>query len=145
MVQEDYYGILGVPRTAKEADIKKAYRRLARKHHPDVNPGDKRAEERFKKVQEAYDVLGDSKKRAIYDQYGFYSENFAERGRPDHGFSERSGRGGFDFSGFDFGGMNQSSFGDIFSQFFGGSARSRAAGPEKGQDLEHHLNISFME
>src|SRR5213592_987281 len=103
MVQEDYYGILGVPRTAKEADIKKAYRRLARKHHPDVNPGDKRAEERFKKVQEAYDVLSDSKKRVIYDRYGFYSENFAERGRPDRGFSEGSGRG-FDFSGFDFGG-----------------------------------------
>ena len=81
MAQEDYYGILGVPRTAKEADIKKAYRRLARKHHPDVNPGDKRAEERFKKVQEAYDVLSDSKKRVIYDRYGFYSENFAERGR----------------------------------------------------------------
>src|SRR5437762_9126217 len=93
MAQEDYYGILGVPRTAKEADIKKAYRRLARKHHPDVNPGDKRAEERFKKVQEAYDVLSDSKKRVIYDRYGFYSENFAERGRPDRGFSEGSGRG----------------------------------------------------
>jgi len=144
MAQEDYYGILGVPRTAKEADIKKAYRRLARKHHPDVNPGDKRAEERFKKVQEAYDVLSDSKKRVIYDRYGFYSENFAERGRPDRGFSEGSGRG-FDFSGFDFGGTGQSSFGDIFSQFFGGSGRSRTAGPEKGQDLEHHLNISFRE
>src|SRR6266700_6800228 len=97
MAQEDYYGILGVPRTAKEADIKKAYRRLARKHHPDVNPGDKSAEERFKKVQEAYDVLSDPKKKQMYDQVGFYSENGmpgggAGRGGPNMGF------GGFDFS-----------------------------------------------
>ena len=77
--KEEYYKILGVPRDAKEADIKKAYRRLARKNHPDVNPGDKSAEERFKKIQEAYDVLSDKKKRAIYDRYGFYSENFKEQ------------------------------------------------------------------
>lgn len=145
MAKEDYYSILGVPRSAKESDIKKAYRRMARKNHPDVNPGDKSAEERFKKIQEAYDVLSDPRKRAIYDQYGFYSENFREQaaggGRGFEGFSH-----GFDFSGMDFGQSGQSSFRDIFSEFFGGGAqRGRPSGPSKGEDLEHHLNISFME
>lgn len=140
--KEDYYSILGVSRTAKEADIKKAYRRLARKNHPDVNPGDKTAEERFKKIQEAYDVLSDSKKRAMYDQYGFYSENFKEQtGNQGRGFS-----GGFDFSGIDFGESGQSSFRDIFSEFFGGGfSRGRPSGPSKGENLEQLLNISFME
>src|SRR5213083_439352 len=101
MAQEDYYGILGVPRTAKEADIKKAYRRLARKHHPDVNPGDKKAEERFKEISEANDVLSDPKKRKIYDQLGFYSDNIdpatAEayaRGGAGGGSGRASGAGG---------------------------------------------------
>ena len=80
--KEDYYAVLGVSRNAKEPEIKKAYRRMARKNHPDVNPGDKSAEERFKKMQEAYDVLSDPKKRAMYDQYGFYSENFKEQAGP---------------------------------------------------------------
>jgi DnaJ-class molecular chaperone len=75
MAQSDYYQTLGVERDAGEDDIRKAYRKLARKHHPDLNPGDKAAEDRFKKVQEAYDVLSDSKKKTMYDQYGFYSEN----------------------------------------------------------------------
>jgi molecular chaperone DnaJ len=144
--KEDYYAILGVPRNAKETEIKKAYRRLARKNHPDVNPGDKSAEERFKKIQQAYDVLSDSKKRAIYDQYGFYSENFKEQpGGQDRGFREGYRRG-FDFSGMDFGESGQSSFRDLFSELFGGgAARGRNPGPAKGEDLEHHLNISFME
>jgi molecular chaperone DnaJ len=145
MAKEDFYSILGVPRNAKEPEIKKAYRRMARKNHPDVNPGDKSAEERFKKIQEAYDVLSDAKKRAIYDQYGFYSENFRE---PPGG-----GRGpgdgiphGFNFSGMDFGEAGQSSFRDIFSEFFGsGASRSGPSGPSKGEDLEQHLNISFIE
>lgn len=144
MAKEDYYAILGVPRIAKDAEIKKAYRRLARKTHPDVNPGDKGAEERFKRIQEAYDVLGDAKKRAMYDQYGFYSENFT----PPQGDMGKGGSGGFDFSGMDFGGTSQaSSFRDIFSDLFGGGA-GRRPGPaerEKGEDLEHHLNISFLE
>jgi molecular chaperone DnaJ len=145
MAKEDFYSILGVSRGAKEPEIKKAYRRMARKNHPDVNPGDKSAEERFKKIQEAYDVLSDPKKRAIYDQYGFYSENFKEQrgaGRgPGGGFPP-----GFDFSGMDFGEAGQSSFRDIFSDFFGGGeARGRSSGPSKGEDLEQHLNISFME
>ncbi len=145
--KEDYYSILGVARNAKEAEIKKAYRRLARKNHPDVNPGDKTAEERFKRIQAAYDVLSDSKKRAIYDQYGFYSENFKDQpgGGQGRGFSQGS-PGGFDFSGVDFGESGQSSFRDIFSEFFGGSsAGARPSGPAKGEDLEQHLNISFLE
>jgi molecular chaperone DnaJ len=142
---EDYYAILGVPRGAKEAEIKKAYRRLARKNHPDVNPGDKSAEERFKKMQHAYDVLSDSKKRAIYDQYGFYSENFKE---PPGGQGRGSGegfRGGVNFDGMDFGDSGQSSFRDVFSEFFGGGARARSSEPAKGEDIEQHLNISFLE
>ncbi len=148
MAKEDFYSILGISRNAKESDIKKAYRRLARKTHPDVNPGDKAAEDRFKKIQGAYDVLSDPKKRAVYDQYGFYSDNIK-----DHPGAGGSGPGdgtawGFDFSEADGGGEGQTSFRDIFSEFFGGGSRSRAARetrPERGEDLEHHLNISFDE
>ncbi len=145
MAKEDYYSVLGIPRNAKEPDIKKAYRRMARKNHPDVNPGDKGAEERFKKIQEAYDVLSDPKKRGVYDQYGFYSENFKEQ--PGGGRGQGGGfPPGFDFSGMDFGESGQGSFRDLFSDFFsGGGARGRNTGPQKGEDLEHHLNISFME
>ncbi len=146
MAKEDYYSVLGVPHGAKEPEIKKAYRRMARKNHPDVNPGDKSAEERFKKIQEAYDVLSDAKKRAIYDQYGFYSENFKEQPGGGRGFSEGFPHG-FDYSGMDFGESGQSSFRDVFSEFFsgGGDARARQSGPAKGDDLEQHLNISFLE
>jgi molecular chaperone DnaJ len=147
MAREDYYALLGIAREAKPQEIKKAYRRLARKNHPDVNPGDKSAEERFKKVQEAYDVLSDPKKRGIYDQYGFYSGNFNEQqAAGGRGFKGSSARG-FDFSGMDFGEAGGgSSFRDIFGDLFGGGrARGRSEGPEKGEDLEHHLNISFME
>ena len=125
MAKQDYYTLLGVSRNAKEADIKKAYRRLARKLHPDVNPGDKTAEEKFKKIQEAYDVLSEPKKRAIYDQYGFYSDNI--RDQPPGG-GDGPGRGaawGFDFSEMDAGGGQQSSFRDIFSEIFGGGGASR--------------------
>ena len=73
--KHDYYETLGVPRKAGAEEIRKAYRKLARKHHPDLNPGDKSSEERFKNVHEAYDVLSDAKKRPMYDQFGFYSEN----------------------------------------------------------------------
>ncbi|MDR0842917.1 MAG: molecular chaperone DnaJ [Acidobacteriota bacterium] len=144
--KEDYYSVLGVARGADEAEIKKAYRRLARKNHPDVNPGDKAAEERFKKIQEAYDVLGDAKKRAVYDQYGVYSDNIRDQAGSS-GYSQ-----GFGFSGMDFDGAGQSSFRDIFSEILGGGGgggrtRSQGAGkgPIRGEDLEHHLNISFME
>jgi molecular chaperone DnaJ len=143
--KEDFYSILGISRSAKAAEIKKAYRRLARKIHPDVNPGDKSAEERFKKIQEAYEVLSDPKKRAVYDQYGFYSENFKEQAAGQgSGFSQGFSQG-FDFSGMDFGQSGQSSFRDVFSEIFGGGARSRPTGPTRGQDIEQQLNISFIE
>src|SRR5439155_19159453 len=98
--KHDYYETLSVPRNASVEEIRKSYRKLARKYHPDLNPGDKSAEERFKNVQEAYDILSDTKKRQMYDQFGFYSENgFAG---PPPG-SQPGGQGQrFDFSGFDF-------------------------------------------
>jgi len=145
MAKAEYYSTLGISRDAKAADIKKAYRRLARKCHPDVNPGDKSAEERFKRIQEAYDVLSDPKKRGVYDQYGFYSDNLKDHpGDAGQGFSGWRERG-FDFSGMDFGGSGRSSFRDIFSDLFSGETGSHTVTPDKGNDLEHHLNISFME
>src|SRR5436305_4534530 len=98
----DYYQTLGVPREADVEEIRKAYRRLARKYHPDLNPGDKAAEDRFKKVQEAYDILSDDNKRKVYDQYGFYSDNIPPNGG---GFPGSAGGGttnGPNFGGFDF-------------------------------------------
>ncbi len=148
---QDFYQTLGVERSAASDDIRKAYRRLARKYHPDLNPGDKSAEEHFKKVQEAYDVLSDPKKKQMYDQVGFYSENGmpgggGPRGGPNMGF------GGFDFSEmFTKGGKAQSpggaggSFQDIFSQWFGRGGEAAQAEPEKGSDLEYGLNIDFWQ
>src|SRR5690349_20430850 len=148
--KQDFYGTLGVERDAKEDDIRKAYRKLARKYHPDLNPGDKAAEEKFKQVQEAYDILSDSKKRQVYDQYGFYSDNIPTGGgaRPGAGQGGPGmGFGGFDFSEFanQQGGARYSTgeggfsgFRDIFSQFFGGrNHEENAAVSEKGSDLEY--------
>ena len=95
--------MLGVPRKAGAKEIRAAFRKLARKYHPDLNPGDKSAEDKFKQVQEAYDVLSDSKKRQMYDQYGFYAENLPAGGAPGGGQGDASGVN-FDFGGFDFGG-----------------------------------------
>src|SRR5579864_2089005 len=128
--KSDYYELLGVPRKASTKDIRAAFRKLARKYHPDLNPGDKSAEEKFKKVQEAYDVLSDSKKRQMYDQYGFYSDNIPPGG-PGPGPGAGAQRPpNMDFDGFDFSecvnqqrrqrsGESKSSggFRDIFSQF----------------------------
>jgi molecular chaperone DnaJ len=153
---QDYYQTLGVARDASADDIRKAYRKLARKHHPDLNPGDKAAEDRFKKVQEAYDVLSEPKKKQMYDQVGFYSENGAaagagEKGEPHMGF------GGFDFSdAFSRGGAaggarpssggNATDFQDIFQQWFGrNQGTPTAAAPQKGTDLEYGLNIDFWQ
>src|SRR5579864_1415293 len=102
MPQNDYYQTLGVERTADAEEIRKAYRKLARKHHPDLNPGDKSAEDRFKKVQEAYDVLSEPKKKEMYDQVGFYSDNGMPAGGAPGGpgAGPNMGFGGFDFSEF---------------------------------------------
>src|ERR671922_1500985 len=98
MAKEDFYQILGVKRDAKPEEIKKAYRRLARKYHPDVNPGDKAAEDRFKQMSEAFDVLSDPKKRAVYDRFGQYSDNLADAAARGAGAGP-SGGFPFDFSG----------------------------------------------
>lgn len=144
---KDYYETLGVRRDASQEEIRKAYRRLARKYHPDLNPGDKAAEERFKAVQEAYDVLSDAKKRKMYDTYGFYSESgFPGAGQPGAG-PQGFGFGGFDFSE-TFGGAQGgfgSSFSDLFSQFFGSQREARRRAPEKGSDLEYSLQIDFWQ
>src|SRR5215218_2467985 len=114
MAKEDFYQVLGVKKDAKPEEIKKAYRRMARKYHPDVNPGDKSAEERFKLITEAHDVLSDEKKRKVYDRFGQYSDNLAEaaaRGATPGGggAAGRAGGGGFDFTGFDWGTSGTSS------------------------------------
>src|SRR5499433_1625528 len=122
----DYYELLGVGRKASAKDIRNAFRKLARKYHPDLNPGDKAAEEKFKQLQEAYDVLSDSKKRQMYDQYGFYSENMPPGAYP--GGADTGGQDvNFNFDGFDFGQATSgggSSFRDLFSSFFGGRGGS---------------------
>jgi len=147
--KHDYYETLGVSRKATTKDIRGAFRKLARKYHPDLNPGDKAAEEKFKQLQEAYDVLSDSKKRQMYDQYGFYSENV-----PTGDYGPHPDEGGhnvnFDFGGFDFGGGGQgtgSSFRDLFGQFFGGGRRGAATEPEEeaGGDLEYQIEIDFWD
>jgi molecular chaperone DnaJ len=138
--KQDYYDLLGVPRKAPQKEIRQAYRRLARKYHPDLNPGDKSAEEKFKQIQEAYDVLSDTKKRQMYDQFGFE----AERRGPTA--PEDSGGVHFDFGGFDFGGAGGTNFRDLFSQFFRGGMGGRAAPEaEPGSDLEYQIEISFWE
>jgi molecular chaperone DnaJ len=152
--QKDYYETLKVPREATAEEIKKSYRKLARKYHPDLNPGDKSAEERFKTVQEAFDVLSDDKKRKMYDQFGTYSDAppppppGAQQG-PNMDF------GGFDFSEF----VKQQTeargrqtaeqggaFRDLFSNFFrGGGENGDSTAPQKGGDLEYAVSIDFWE
>ena len=154
MAKEDFYKILGVKRDAKPEEIKKAYRRLARKYHPDVNPGDKAAEERFKQMSEAFDVLSDPKKRKVYDRFGQYSENLANAAA-DAGAGSTYTRGApFDFSGFDWGststsgGTGGSSFRDIFADLFSGGKTEREPPrpqPQRGADIEMPLSLTFAE
>ncbi len=122
--KQDYYELLGVARKATAKDIRTAFRKLARKYHPDLNPGDKASEEKFKQLQEAYDVLSDTKKRQMYDQYGFYSENVPQG---DYGPGPAGGAENvnFDFGGFDFGGQQAggSSFRDLFGHGRNGAGR----------------------
>lgn len=130
--KRDYYEVLGVDRGADEATIKKAYRQLAKKYHPDANPGDKEAEAKFKEASEAYAVLSDSEKRRQYDQFGHAAFEGGAGG---------AGAGGFDFSGMDFSDM----FGDIFGDFFGGGSRRNSNGPMKGTNLRTSVRITFEE
>src|SRR2546422_4807629 len=107
--REDLYIILEVNRRASENEIKRAFRKLARRFHPDINPGDRQAEERFKRITEAYDILGDPLKRQFYDVNGFYTDGVLEQHEADASW-------GFSFQGFNFGDSNRSEFGEIFGQ-----------------------------
>ena len=129
--KRDYYEVLGIPKTATEAEIKKAFRTTAKKYHPDMHPGDKECEEKFKEAQEAYAVLSDPDKRRQYDQFGHAAFD-----------GGAGGAGGFDFSGMDMGDI----FGDIFGDFFGGgSRRGPSNGPAKGANVRLSVRISFEE
>lgn len=168
MAKRDYYEVLGVPRAASNDDLKKAFRKLAMKFHPDKNPGDKKAEENFKEVNEAYETLSDQQKRQMYDQFGHASSQagFRPGQNPFEGFSRGAGAGGFGgFGGGGAGGPGQENyqdiFGDIFSDFFSGrtrpgggagaggpgqqSSQSRQSARSRGADLRYTLNISFEE
>jgi len=131
--KRDYYEVLGVPKSATDADLKKAYRVLAKQYHPDTNPGDAEAERKFKEASEAYAVLSDEEKRKQYDQFGHAA------------FDQSGGAGGF--GGFDFGGDMGDIFGDIFGDLFGGSRGSRRTynGPMQGANVKINLKISFMD
>ena len=161
---KDYYGTLGVKKTATAAEIRKAFRKGARRYHPDVNPGDKRSEEKFKEISEANDVLSDEKKRKIYDQVGFYSDQIDPATAEAYARQGGAGRGapvdfdGFDFSGFQSGpgqhrGQHAGSpadsaswggFKDIFSGIFTGAQQpQQPRGPQPGSDLEYQATVDF--
>ena len=159
---KDYYGTLGVKKTATAEEIRKAFRKAARRYHPDVNPGDKRAEEKFKEISEANDVLSDEKKRKVYDQVGFYSDQIDPATAEAYARQQGGGRrspvdfDGFDFSGFQSGpgvhpgqqagagSQSWGSFKDIFSGIFTGAQQpQRARGPQPGSDLEYQATVDF--
>ena len=138
MAQEkrDYYEVLGINKGASEDEIKRAYKKLARKYHPDMNPGDKEAEEKFKEVNEANEVLSDPTKKARYDQFGFAGVD------PNYGAGASGAYGG---AGFDFGDL-----GDIFGSFFGGGfggfgGQQRRTGPQRGESIRMSVSVSFTE
>ncbi len=136
-MSKDYYKILGVDKSASTPDIKKAYRKLARKYHPDLNPGDKAAENKFKDIQEAYSVLKDPEKRKQYDQFGVVG---------DRGAGERTYQQDFSgFQGFDFSGFGSSSFQDFFENIFGSSQKQTTLRPEKGEDLLYSMRLGFFD
>jgi molecular chaperone DnaJ len=148
MAGKDYYSILGISRTATDKDIKAAYRRLARQHHPDVNPGNKAAEERFKAINEAYEVLSDTIKRKKYDQYGDKwqeAERYAEAARQQGEAwksAQQSGAGQtYRFEGEDL----EDIFGDILGGRMGSGIRGRGARTKRGQDIEYPIEITLKE
>jgi molecular chaperone DnaJ len=170
--KKDYYGTLGVKKNASAEEIRKAFRKLARKHHPDVNPGDKSAEEKFKAISEANDVLSDPKKRKMYDQLGFYSDNIDPAAAEAYARGGGFGAGGFganngqtagtgstqyqdvpfDFGGFDFSDFAEGArrggggFRDIFSSIFSSGGRREAVRQqEPGTDLEYQMNVDFWQ
>jgi molecular chaperone DnaJ len=155
---KDYYATLGVKKTATAEEIRKAFRKLARKYHPDVNPNDKKAEEKFKEISEANDILSDEKKRKIYDQVGFYSDQIDPAQAEAYARQQGAGGGGipvdfggFDFSGFQGGGPQTGagssgwgSFKDIFSGIFTGAQQpGKPRGPQPGTDLEYQATVDF--
>jgi len=133
-MNKEYYKILGIDRKSSLAEIKKAYRKLARKYHPDLNPGDKAAEAKFKEIQEAYAVLSDPKKKSQYDQFGFVGDS--PSGTPYQTYT--SG-----FEGFDFSGYGSSPFRDFFENIFGRTAQKAQMRVEKGEDLNYTMKVSF--
>jgi molecular chaperone DnaJ len=143
MAGKDYYQILGVSRNASEKEIKQAYRRLARKHHPDLNPNDKSAEAKFKEINAAYEVLSNPEKRKKYDQFGEqweYAEQFAKSGGQER-VRWDFGKGG---TTFEYGDL--SGFGDMFSSLFGDSGRGfRTRGPQRGQNIESPIEVTLEE
>lgn len=128
--KRDYYEVLGVPKTATEDEMKKAYRTMAKQYHPDLNPGNKEAEAKFKEVNEAYAVLSDAEKRKVYDQYG-------------HAGVDGQGFGGFGGQGFDI--DLDDLLGSFFGGGFGGGGRQRRSGPQRGANLKYRMNLDFME
>jgi molecular chaperone DnaJ len=162
---KDYYGMLGVKKTATPEEIRKAFRKAARRYHPDVNPGDKKAEEKFKEISEANDILSDEKKRKVYDQVGFYSDQIDPNQAEAYAYArQHGGRGPVDFGGFDFSGFESGpghhdprqsqqagagsaswgSFKDIFSGIFSGAQQpQQARGPQAGSDLEYQATVDF--
>src|SRR5262245_9743271 len=163
--QKDLYAVLGVAKTASADEIKKAYRKLARKYHPDLNPGNKQAEQRFKDISFAHDALTDPDKRKLYDEFGHAglqpgfdpgrAREYQRWSESGHGFSFRPGAEGFEGFGFDFeqnrprGRRRQAeterSFGDILSEMFGGGGSTTGGAPERGGDIEHPIEVDFLD